>query len=381
MLSYLLLLKYGPYCFINHDYLSYNSKMYLKNTCDEASDKASNQSSDSEINSKSQSKQSPNPDHEPEQDPEDDDFVKKTVNYNNLITIKHKHKFSQEHKLSLTDLKSSTVSPIYNVLNDKEIILKEYRNRSGIYLIHNNVNGKQYVGSGMDLAKRLATYYFPSRLADNRYISNSILKYGHDNFSVVILHVLDNIDIITKKDIISKEQKYIDLYKPVLNLNPIAGSSMGFKHSEESKRLISEFRIGKPLSEKTKKRLSTLFSGELNPFWSKSHTPATLEKMSKSKVGALNPMFNKEKSKEFIAHMYKDKTGENNPMFGKVKSEETLAKIRKKIYVYDSNKQFIKCYDSIGLAVKDLQIAFETIKKYLDTDRTYKDKYFYSELQ
>jgi group I intron endonuclease len=166
----------------------------------------------------------------------------------------------------LANLKSTTTSPVYNLLNDRENILKEYKNKSGIYLIHNNVNGKEYVGSGMDLGKRLATYYFPSRLADNRYISNSILKYGHDNFSVVILYVLGNTGISTKNDIISKEQEHIDLYKPVLNLNPTAGSSKGFNHSEESKRLISEFRKGKPLSEKTKKRLSTLFSGELNPF-------------------------------------------------------------------------------------------------------------------
>ena len=68
---------------------------------------------------------------------------------------------------------------------------------------------------------------------------------------------------------------------------------MGFKHSEESKRLISEFRKGKPLSSETKKRLSELFSGELNPFWSKIHSPETLEKMSKSKLGVLNPMFKK----------------------------------------------------------------------------------------
>jgi hypothetical protein len=91
---------------------------------------------------------------------------------------------------------------------------------------------------------------------------------------------------------------------------------MGFKHSEESKRLMSEFRKGKALSEKHKKRLSDLFSGKLNPFWSKKHSSETLEKMSEFKVGKLNLMFNKEKSKEFISFMIRDRRGTNNPMFG-----------------------------------------------------------------
>ena len=71
-------------------------------------------------------------------------------------------------------------------------------------------------------------------------------------------------------------------------------------------------------------------------------------------------------------------------MFGKPKSEETLAKIvreKKKVYVYDSNKEFIICYDSVKSAVKDLHVAAETISKYLDTNKIYKNKYFYSELQ
>ena len=101
---------------------------------------------------------------------------------------------------------------------------------------------------------------------DGRHISNSLLKYGHDSFSVIILDVLGITASCDKIELISKEQEYINLYKPILNLNPVAGSSMGFKHSEESKRLISEFRTGKPLSSETKKRLSELFSGELNPF-------------------------------------------------------------------------------------------------------------------
>jgi hypothetical protein len=69
-------------------------------------------------------------------------------------------------------------------------------------------------------------------------------------------------------------------------------------------------------------------------------------------------------------------------MFGKPKSAETLAKMSKKVYVYDGNtKEFIKCYDSMANAVKDLHISYETIKKYLDTQKVYKEKLFYSELQ
>ncbi len=282
------------------------------------------------------------------------------------------------HFLNIDKLKSKPIYIYNSLLKDKDIILKNHKSISGIYLLHNLINGKQYVGSGYDLSKRLANYYFPSRLIDNRYISNSILKYGHDNFTLVILEVLGQKGLQSKSNILIKEQYYIDLYMPLLNLNPQAGSSLGFKHSDESKKLIAEFRKGKPLSEKTKLKLSNLFSGELNPFWSKTHSLASLDKMRKSKLGELNPMYKKPKSKEFLEHMYKDRSGVNNPMFGKPKSAETLEKISKKVYVYHGNtKEFIKCYDSMGNAVKDLRIANETIKKYLDRNKVYKEKLFF----
>jgi group I intron endonuclease len=102
--------------------------------------------------------------------------------------------------------------------------------------------------------------------------------------------------------------------------------------------------------------------------------------MSKLKLGELNPMFNKPKSKAFIEQMFRDKTGANNPMFGKPKSSETLAKLSKKVYVYDGKtRELIKCYDSYKIAVKDLHVGHETIRKYLDTHKVYKEKLFYSE--
>jgi len=386
MRSYILLVLFvfGFSYFIFYNLHSYS--IYLLRICDENSKGNSKdyskgnstQLDSSETNSCPEPEKDPN--DEPEQDPYYDNFIQVSVKNNNLIT-KHKHKLSKKHLLKLYDLDYSTASPIYDFFKDKNILLKEYKNKSGIYLIHNNINGKKYIGSGMDLSKRLATYYFPSRLCDGRYISNSLLKYGHYSFSVVILCILSDTSVSIKKDIISKEQEYINLYKPIYNLNPTAGSSMGFKHSEKSKQLISEFRKGKPLSNETKQKLSALFSGESNPFWDKVHSKDTLEKMSKQKVGSLNPMFHKEKSKEFIEHMYKDKRGSNNPMFGKPKSEETLSKMRKKVYLYHSSKEFIICYDSVKSAVKDLHIAAETISKYLDTKKMYKNKYFYSKLQ
>jgi hypothetical protein len=210
----------------------------------------------------------PDSDPEFEHDPEDDDeeLLKKSIDNNNLITIKPKNEFVQEHILKKTDLKSIPYSDIYNLEKDKDLLIKSFKNKSGVYLKHNNINGKKYIGSSVDLGLRLATYYFPSRLSDNRYISRSILKYGHGNFSVVILCILGKRGTQSKNVILNAEQKYIDLYGPALNINPVAGSSLGFKHSEESKKFMSELRKGKKLSLDAKNKLSFLFSGELNPF-------------------------------------------------------------------------------------------------------------------
>lgn len=264
------------------------------------------------------------------------------------------------------------------MLDDKFLILSEFDKKSGIYLLHNLVNGKQYVGSTIDFKRRLYSYYSPSKLIDGRYISNSILKYGHNYFAVLILELVESNDH-TKTNLLNREQYYIDLLKPILNLNPIAGSSLGFKHSDETKALLTSLRTGKSLSEKTKQLLSELFSGELNPFWGKTHNLDTLTRMKLSKIGELNPMYGKDKSPEFIEQMYKDKHGLNNPMWGKTHSEDTLNKMRKGVYVYDAfTMELIKEYNSSLTAKKDLKMGYDTLKKYLNSNKPFKDKIFSS---
>lgn len=83
----------------------------------------------------------------------------------------------KRHILNEGNLKSKPIIIYNSLLKDKDLILSSHKSVTGIYLLHNLVNGKQYVGSAYNLRKRLATYYFPSRLTDNRYISNSLASH------------------------------------------------------------------------------------------------------------------------------------------------------------------------------------------------------------
>jgi group I intron endonuclease len=61
-------------------------------------------------------------------------------------------------------------------------------------------------------------------------INRALLKYGYAKFSLEILEYCE------PSKCIEREQYYIDLFKPKYNILPTAGSSLGFKHSEESKK-------------------------------------------------------------------------------------------------------------------------------------------------
>ena len=53
------------------------------------------------------------------------------------------------------------------------------------------------------------------------------MKYGHNNFKILILELIESNENI-KEDLINREQYYFNLLKPVLNLSPTAGSHLGY---------------------------------------------------------------------------------------------------------------------------------------------------------
>ena len=250
-----------------------------------------------------------------------------------------------------------------DMLNDKLLIISKHIKIKGIYLLYNKSTLKYYIGSSNNLSKRLKDYYQESKLMDKRYISKSINKYGHNNFSVFILET----SIFTKNIcILEREQYYIDLYNPEYNIiKKVTEIQKGYKHKNKSKKLISESK-----------------KGEKNIFYGKKHTEITKKHLSESKKGEKNPMYDKPKSLEFLYYANRERKGGKNPMYGKPKSAETLLKLRKCIYVYDEkSKKLIIKYESFKVAVEDLKMGKDTLRKYALSNKPFRGRIFsYKEL-
>ena len=90
-------------------------------------------------------------------------------------------------------------------------------------------------------------------------------------------------------------------------------------------------------------------------------------------------MYNKEKSKEFIYMQKKDKSGANNPQFGVIKSQETIEKLSKFIYVY-KNGEYLGKFKTVECK-KKFNIGYDTLKKYKDSNKSFKEMTFYSKIK
>lgn len=95
-------------------------------------------------------------------------------------------------------------------------------------------------------------------------IYKALLKYGYSQFKFEIIEYCD------PSKLIEREQYYIDSLKPEYNVLKTAGSSLGAKHSEE-----------------TKAKIADALKGTNNPMYGKKriHSAETLAKISEAKKG------------------------------------------------------------------------------------------------
>ena len=89
-----------------------------------------------------------------------------------------------------------------NFQNDKNQILLENKDKTGVYCIINKTNGCLYVGKSINLSRRINNYFQNSYLNKRSgLIYPALLKYGHSCFSLAILEYCD-------KNLLNQRENY-----------------------------------------------------------------------------------------------------------------------------------------------------------------------------
>jgi group I intron endonuclease len=127
---------------------------------------------------------------------------------------------------------------------------------SGIYGIRNLLNGKSYVGSAIDLYNRWSVHRTRLKQGNhhNKHLQNAWNKYGEDAFVFEVLESCSG----SVDDLECREQFWMDKLDSVrngYNLAPTARSTLGIKHSEESRKRssVSALRVGADPEERKRR--------------------------------------------------------------------------------------------------------------------------------
>jgi group I intron endonuclease len=122
--------------------------------------------------------------------------------------------------------------------------------RTGIYVIVNKISSKFYIGSASAVQDKISScgfyarwhkhvYHLENKIHHCKPLQEAWFEYGPDNFIFQILEFVD------ADKCIATEQTYLDLFPKgdrdlVYNTCFIAGSSLGYRHTEEAKRKTGE---------------------------------------------------------------------------------------------------------------------------------------------
>ena len=183
---------------------------------------------------------------------------------------------------------------------------------SGVYEIVCQVTGKRYIGSSVDMNARKQEHlrHLSKGVHANPYLQKAYNKYGEQNFEFHLLAICD------PKELLAQEQRVLDKMNTQnrhvgFNLCPVAGSRLGTRFSEESKKRLSVSRqgkytgmanhnYGKPQSKSVRKKISESlkgrFAGENSPTYGRIHSDETRRKIGKAGKG--RPAWNKGLTKD-----------------------------------------------------------------------------------
>lgn len=209
----------------------------------------------------------------------------------------------------------------------------------GIYLITNNLNGKQYVGLSNNINRRFSEH--KSRKCKTA-ISKAFRKYNVENFTFEILEIVDDIKKLPEREIF-----WIDKLKPKYNMT---AGGLGNSGREVKSETIELLKLAGKLqwSRKTDEEKNKIINNNLKG-------PTKGRKLSlETKLKLRNINLGKKQSLETI-----------EKRASKIKISQIGNKNgNKSVICYKENSE-IKIYESIVAAAAELKIHPSNITKVL----------------
>lgn len=196
----------------------------------------------------------------------------------------------------------------------------------GVYLITNTRDDRRYAGSTANLTRRIRDHKSDLRNGrhKNKRLQQAWDEYGEDafNFSIMERKSVPDGRKEAAQVLANCEQWWFDELQIDIthdfNMAPVAGSNLGFKHSEESRTLMSQSKKGRTFTDEQRARMSIGHMG--NPSnTGKKASPETRAKQSVAHKG------NKGRTGQPLSDDHKAKV--SNALTGVPKSEEHKAKI------------------------------------------------------
>ena len=200
--------------------------------------------------------------------------------------------------------------------------------KSGIYEILNTTNGHRYVGSAVNLRRRKSTHWrrLRQKCHENQHLQRAWNKYGESVFD------FDVIEYWEPEFLVSFEQWWMNMLRPEYNINPVAGSSLGVKRTDDARANMSAAKKGHEVSAEARAKISKAHMGNTTNLGRK-HTAESKANMSAAAMGKKRgPMSEEHKSQISAALMGREVTPETRAKISKTlkgykHTDETKAKM------------------------------------------------------
>jgi hypothetical protein len=234
-----------------------------------------------------------------------------------------------------------------------------------IYCITNKVNGKKYIGQTNNFERRKKEHF---SIVDEGNVSlrNAFIKYGVENFTMesiltfnainkkVLRKVLNQLEIfyISKYDTFNKNKGY--------NFTKGGKGNLGFKHTEESKRKMSE--VHKEVSKIGEMSSKPVLLYNLNGTFSREYKSVrdAVRAVGGNENSYSNAMYAlRDGRKKLHGYLWRYKTTDMFPIF----IEPYLWPTSKTIYHYSIDGRLIGEYSCAYEAAEKLGIPVKKIWK------------------